>query len=333
MNENTFRLSDEDINIINQVYENIKYELDNLVQNLHSFVITKDEIDEVLGQEDVKGVCIKLDRHQPLEDPYFDQIIYHILPKFIFSQHEYEKKKEEFKNPEGKLKDVARDQLRINTTAPVVQQSDKKEKIISEEDKRKNKTILIRGQYGEMILFALLTYYFKAPPIVKLTRQNINDRFEVIGADALHISSNNDIPLLYIGESKCTENLKDGIKDGIKSVLKIYDDLINQNVLYTRYENHRSIEFDSLYEKFLKNDFSGDIETVNLIICSADDIDFKKDTEENYTQIKQWVIEAIKKSRPSDMDNKKYNIDKFHFIIFPIKEFNNHLEKTAKKLK
>lgn len=62
---------------------------------------------------------------------------------------------------------------------------------------------LIKGQFGELILFCCLQHLFKAVPLLRKMPITTNPKLERNGADAIHYRMENGIHWFYLGESKC----------------------------------------------------------------------------------------------------------------------------------
>ncbi|MBP0639132.1 DUF1837 domain-containing protein [Cupriavidus sp. AcVe19-6a] len=76
------------------------------------------------------------------------------------------------------------------------------------------------GEGGELLLYALIEHYLKAPLVVSKMRLKTNRNMPVHGADGLHAAwcSETDSLILYFGESKMHKTFANGMRDAAESV-------------------------------------------------------------------------------------------------------------------
>ncbi|UII32155.1 DUF1837 domain-containing protein [Fulvivirga ulvae] len=60
-----------------------------------------------------------------------------------------------------------------------------------------------QGQFGELLLFNFIQYFFKAAPLLRKQRITTSIGHERFGADAIHYKKEGEDNVIYLGESKC----------------------------------------------------------------------------------------------------------------------------------
>lgn len=75
-----------------------------------------------------------------------------------------------------------------------------------------------RGEFGELILHALLRQFFETTAIVKKLYFKDSANNTVKGFDAVHISGTPEDLTLWLGEAKFYQNLTDGVRDALDSI-------------------------------------------------------------------------------------------------------------------
>ncbi len=90
-----------------------------------------------------------------------------------------------------------------------------------------------QGQFGELLLFNFLQFFFGAPALLRkmpLTTSRGHERF---GADAIHFKKQDGQNIIYIGESKTYKSIykfNTALKDSIGSILNTF----RETLIYSR---------------------------------------------------------------------------------------------------
>ena len=193
---------------------------------------------------------------------------------------------------------------------------------------------MLKGQFGELMLFNFLQYFFKAVPVLRkmpITTSPLHERF---GADAIHYRKNEEEHLFFLGEAKTYDksSFRDAICNGVESIIGTYLNHRKELDLYL---------YDFIDEKLksiVKSYKRGTLENskINLVcIIAYSEKDMK--IGDNDAEIQKNIFNMIKK-RCEKFNNENLNkhdnkhLDRIHYIIFPFWEFEELLKKFQKKI-
>ena len=188
-----------------------------------------------------------------------------------------------------------------------------------------------QGQFGELLLFNFIQFFFKAPPLLRKMPLTTNPALERHGADAIHYKSTDKSHVFILGESKCYESkysFNKAIKNSIKSIIDSFDNIENELILY---QHDGFIEPElQLIAKNLKD---GKLENSRFeLVCMIAYEENEPIDANNEEEIKNNIEKCIKK-RWEKTDGKLYDevrsniIDRIHYVAFPIWSLNKILEK------
>ena len=145
-----------------------------------------------------------------------------------------------------------------------------------------------QGQFGELLLFNFLQYFFKAPALLRkmpLTTSRGHERF---GADAIHYRKNDNQNIVYIGESKAYKSnykFKQAFAESLNSIIDTYNSLQEELLLYT-YDDFIDPKLQDIAEQ-LKD---GELENVRYeLVCLISYSELKKPLAECENEIKENI--------------------------------------------
>ena len=93
-----------------------------------------------------------------------------------------------------------------------------------------------QGQFGELLLFNFIQYFFEAVPLLRKQRITTSAGHERFGADAIHYKKDHDKNIIIIGESKCYKsdyNFKSAFETSLSSIETTFNNLSKELDLYT----------------------------------------------------------------------------------------------------
>jgi hypothetical protein len=190
---------------------------------------------------------------------------------------------------------------------------------------------LARGQFCELLLFAFLQHYYHAVPVLRKMPLVTNLNIERHGADAIHMATEDDKYVLYIGEAKSVDkqsgnnfrtSLTNAIKDG-----------------YLHYNKHRQEIDQYVYEEFVP----AELETViqDYIEGRLNDIEIRivclaayqtQNCNPQKTDRQSILDEIIGTIQDSITDRWKTTlhggipsniVPRFRYIMFPLEELES----------
>jgi len=187
-----------------------------------------------------------------------------------------------------------------------------------------------QGQFGELLLFNLLQHQFSAPPLLRKMPLTTNPAIERHGSDAIHYRPSNNVHQLYLGEAKSYKSnysFKKAIDDAISSILTAYENFHTELGLYT-YDNFIEEPLREIAEGIKENKLAPI--TFDLV-CIVSYNETKKKDGYSQAEIEQKIKDCLSKrldkyTLPSIDSKKSTYLNKLHFIIMPIWDFETILD-------
>lgn len=185
-----------------------------------------------------------------------------------------------------------------------------------------------QGQFGELLLFNFVQYFFKAPPLLRKMPITTNPKLERNGADAIHYAYT-DHHIIYIGESKSYSSrysFSAAFNDSISSFLDSWNNLQNELMLYV-YDDFIDPKLQAVAEGF-KEGLLEDVEQIGICLIAynehnkislTDPLTIKKQIE-NIIENKYNAVNIS-----DDMKNNPDIINRVYYVVFPIWNFDKLL--------
>lgn len=182
-----------------------------------------------------------------------------------------------------------------------------------------------QGQFGELLLFNFLQFFYNAPPILRKMPLTTNPALERNGADAIHYAPQNGDNIIYLGEAKTyTADYRFNVafSESLSSILGAYRDINNEIGLYV---------YDDFIEPPLREVArllkTGQLSNTRYeLVCLIAYAETNAKEAENETAIKS-KIESIVEQRLHSADCRVLDgvpealVSRLHYIIFPIWDF------------
>src|SRR5690554_2445701 len=193
-----------------------------------------------------KGVCVKYTDLQERRSDFLRELK-NTVCSWVYGKDKYntlfkkelEKRGHDYQNASSHIDSLARDKFRKG---------------------------IPQGQFGELLLFNFLQYFFKAPALLRkmpLTTSRGHERF---GADAIHYKKSGMDNIVFIGESKAYKSnykFKQAFSESLSSIVDTYESLQEELLLYT-YDDFIDPKLQDIAEK-LKD---GELENVRYeLVC------------------------------------------------------------------
>jgi hypothetical protein len=179
-----------------------------------------------------------------------------------------------------------------------------------------------QGQFGELLLFNFIQYFFGAVPLLRKQRITTSVGHERFGADAIHFKLEDKKNILILGESKCYRSeyqFNTAFRTSLESIANSFNNFDKEIDLYT-YDDFIEPELENIAKLYKANKLANvHFELVCLIaynenntINGADEIEIKK----SIVSIIQERCSGLNKDYFTSSDSKI--IDRMNYIIFPI---------------
>ena len=187
-----------------------------------------------------------------------------------------------------------------------------------------------QGQFGELLLFNFLQFFFKAPPLLRKMSITTNPDVERHGADAIHYKPEGAENKFYLGESKAyTSKYKfnTALNESVASIINTYNNLQKELLLYV-YDEFIDPNLQGIAEKFKEGTLDGvKIELVCLVSYN-ETISIKGISEELIKQnIQKVILERFGNADTSTFEKIDDTLLKrFHYIILPFWDFDDILK-------
>ena len=82
-----------------------------------------------------------------------------------------------------------------------------------------------QGQFGELLLFNFIQYFFDAAPLLRKQPITTSARLERFGADAIHFKKEDSNNVFVLGEAKCYKSkykFNSALEDALQSITNTY---------------------------------------------------------------------------------------------------------------
>lgn len=188
--------------------------------------------------------------------------------------------------------------------------------------------VLTSGEFGELLIYALLERFLQLPQIVTKMDLKTNFRMHFHGADGVHLDPDSKKPVLIISESKLKKDMGTAITECIQSIEKILSgkdtdgSSILQKEIYV-IRNHLNVfdgELQSAIREILdkKSPFYNDLElrAAGLVCFNYDE--YKDKSEENLTADITSQINAWKQAYLTRLQSHRKKDFEFIFFLIPL---------------
>lgn len=177
-----------------------------------------------------------------------------------------------------------------------------------------------QGQFGELLLFNFIQFFFKAVPLLRKQRITTSVGHERFGADAIHYRKNEDNNIFILGESKCYKseyNFKRAFETSLLSLNKTFNDFDKELDLYT-YDDFIEPELENIAINFKENKLTNThFEFVCLIAYNEN----QKINGANEQEIKK-SIQSIIEERCRNIDPSCYTtieervLSRINYVVY-----------------
>lgn len=192
-----------------------------------------------------------------------------------------------------------------------------------------------QGQFGELLLFNFIQYFFHAAPLLRKQPITTSIGLERFGADAIHFKIEDSNNVFILGEAKCYESkYKFGcaLWNALQSITNTYTNFEKELNLYV-YDDF----IDPLLQDIAKQYKEGNLSNVRFeLVCIVVYNETKKITKDNEREIKEEIKQIIcekcqsfDKSLFDKIDSKV--LKRINYIVFPIWNLDKLLDDFTQK--
>ena len=188
-----------------------------------------------------------------------------------------------------------------------------------------------QGQFGELLLFNFLQYFFQAIPMLRKQRITTSIGHERFGSDAIHYRRDGDRNILVLGESKCYKSdykFKQAFETSLSSIQSSFININEEMDLYL-YDDFVEPEVEELAKKYKR----GILENIGFeLVCLVAYSETNSIEGSSEEEIKGKIVSCVE-SRCRALGSEVYDsvsqnvLSRINYIIFPIWEMDNLLEK------
>lgn len=187
-----------------------------------------------------------------------------------------------------------------------------------------------QGQFGELLLFNFLQYFFKAPALLRkmpLTTSRGHERF---GADAIHYNQNDGKNIIFIGESKTYKSrykFKQAFSESLTSIVGAYESLQEELLLYT-YDDFIDPKLQGVAEKLKEGTLQNVKYELVCLVSYSEQKDPLAECEEKIKEnIEKIIIERLSLlGQDITKDISGHLLNRIHYIVFPFWGLDEMLE-------
>lgn len=206
--------------------------------------------------------------------------------------------------------------------------------ILQQRAKEKFRPSSVKGQFSELLLFNLLTYHFKAVPIIRKMKITTNTEMERNGADAIHIKRADKKYILYLGEAKTyTSGFKPAFKNALESIIETHNNHRDELSLY-KYEDFLEPELRKIAESYIDNTLKEfEVHFVCIITYCCGEMDLAADREKTIEKYMNSIVEETKKIKATDYPTIDKTIKtRINYIFMPVNELEKLIADFKTKL-
>lgn len=189
-----------------------------------------------------------------------------------------------------------------------------------------------QGQFGELLLFNFIQYFFKAVPVLRKMRITTSTGHERFGADAIHYTLDDEEKHMFIlGESKCYERsyqFNTAFKASVDSICATFNNLDTELNLYI-YDDFIESELQSIAEGYKRGALSNvRFELVCLIVYNENKAITGSSEDEIKESIQAVIEERLNSTKTLACFSNKSQalLDRINYIVFPIWGLNELLD-------
>ncbi|MDF3918503.1 DUF1837 domain-containing protein [Salinicola salarius] len=178
-----------------------------------------------------------------------------------------------------------------------------------------------QGQYGELLLFNFIQYFFRAPPLLRKMSITTNPGLERHGADAIHYREIDDSQCFILGESKCYESkykFNDALQASVSSIVDSFENLENELILY-QLDDFIDPDLQDIAKKLKDGQLSSPrFELVCLVAYEEN-----KNVEGHAQAEIQDKIQSCLSYRWQNVSDELYKnvrapiVERIHYVVFP----------------
>lgn len=187
-----------------------------------------------------------------------------------------------------------------------------------------------QGQFGELLLFNFIQYFFDAAPLLRKQPITTSVGLERFGADAIHFKIEDSNNVFVLGEAKCYESkykFNSALGNALQSITNTYTNFEKELNLYV-YDDF----IDPLLQDIAIRYKEGTLPNVRFeLVCIVVYNETKKITKDNESEIKEEIIQIICEKCQSFDKSLFDNIDskvlkRINYIVFPIWDLDKMLD-------
>lgn len=185
-----------------------------------------------------------------------------------------------------------------------------------------------KGQFGELLLFNFIQFFFKAPPLLRKMPLTTSSAMERFGVDAIHYGTDGVNNVLYLGEAKCyTSSFNAALSKALESITTTFNSLNSELDLYV-YDDFITHSLQEVAEKY-KNNALENVRYELICMLVYEENDFAGMNQ----QEKEEAIKQSIETKTRSFDQTKFDsidsalLSKIHYIFFPIHDIETLLSK------
>lgn len=193
-----------------------------------------------------------------------------------------------------------------------------------------------QGQFGELLLFNFIQYFFDAAPLLRKQPITTSARLERFGADAIHFKKEDSNNVFVLGEAKCYKSkykFNSALEDALQSITNTYANFEKELNLYV-YDDF----IDPLLQDIAKRYKEGTLPNVRFeLVCIVVYNETKTITKDNEDEIKEEIKQIICEKCQSFVQSLFANIDskvlkRINYIVFPIWDLDKLLDDFTQRI-
>ncbi len=183
------------------------------------------------------------------------------------------------------------------------------------------------GQFGELLLFNFIQYFYKAPPLLRKMPITTSASLERFGVDALHYGTDaNGNNIFYLGEAKSYKSsFNAALEKALASIQTTFNNFNAELDLYV-YDGFITPALQKIADDYKNNELENvRFELVCILVYDEKEFDGQTQREKEES-IKKSIENKTKSFKKEKFSSVQPNVlKKLHYVFFPVNNLDSIL--------
>jgi hypothetical protein len=193
-----------------------------------------------------------------------------------------------------------------------------------------------QGQFGELLLFNFIQYFFEAAPLLRKQRITTSTGHERFGADAIHFKKNGSNNIIILGESKCYRSnyrFRNAFETSLESITNTVSNFDKEMDLYV-YDDFIEPELEETAKSYKAGELKNVYYELFCLVAYNESRALNGSKEDEIKQsIEEIIFDRCNSIGPECFEKIEMRIlNRINYVIFPIWQFDKLLDDFMKRV-